>query len=422
MGYRELVTVAGLIFFAAGCSASSTGTGSGVRNGGGAAGSASVDPGTGAGSGGEGATINTGNDGGTGGIADPNQACAMTMATATLVKEPVDIILVLDNSGSMADELQAVEDNINQNFATILQQSGVDYRVILISRHRREVRAPSGESSTSICVTAPLSGLQTCPAPIPVLSDHFFQYSIQIQSTDSLDQILALYNARDQKFNLTLVGYSEWLRAGAKKVFLEMTDDNAALPVDTFISKLTQLVPAQFGTDPAHPNFVFHSIIGIQQKSPVTAPYQPDEPIQTAKCTGGGDKVANAGVTYQELSKRSGGLRFPICEFASYDSVFTTIAKDVVVKSQLACDFDIPPSPAGQQINPDNVAVQYTKGGDTTPAQFGQAKTAADCQAGAFYIANNHIYLCPDTCTTVKADGAAQVNVLFTCQSTIIVK
>jgi hypothetical protein len=61
--------------------------------------------------GGTGALIGTGGGGNTGG------ACARAEAMAELVKEPVDIILLLDNSGSMDDELDAVERNINVNFA-----------------------------------------------------------------------------------------------------------------------------------------------------------------------------------------------------------------------------------------------------------------------------------------------------------------
>ena len=422
MIHRELVTAIGVFLFTVGCSASQAGAGSSSRvDSAGAPGVPPIDTGNGAGgsdgTGGNG--FNTANGGATGGN---GPTCATASAAATLIKEPVDIILVLDNSGSMADELDAVEKNINVNFANILQQSGVDYRVILISRHRRDPRAASGESSTSICVSSPLSGLAVCPGPKPVNSDRFFHYSIKIESTDSFDQILATFNQRDQKFDLTLVGWSEWLRPGAKKVFLEMTDDNAALPVDAFVQKLAALAPAQFGSDSAHPTFVFHSIIGIQEKAPVTAPYAPDEPIQTATCKGGGDSVANAGLSYQDLSKRTGGLRFPICEFAAYDAVFSTIANDVVVKSQLACDFDIPNPSDGQELDLTKVAVAYTTGGAAAPTQFGQAATSAACEANAFYIENNHIYLCPDTCATVKADGAAKVDVLFTCQSTIIVK
>jgi hypothetical protein len=417
---RRLVIGGGVLALVAGCSAGGSGSGLYGTPGSSAGGPAS-DPGNGTSRGGSGSGLVdlVGN----GGNANPNgETCATTSATPTLTQQPVDIILVLDNSGSMADELDAVEKNINLNFANILQKSGVDYRVILISRHRRDVRAASGESSTSICVSSPLSGLAVCPGPVPVLSDRFFQYSIKIESTDSFDQILATYNARDQKFDLTTVGWSEWLRPGAKKVFLEMTDDNAALPVDTFLQRLTALAPAQFGADAAHPTFVFHSIIGIQQKAPPTTPYAPAEPIQMATCSGGGDSVANAGLAYQDLSKRTGGLRFPICEFASYDTVFTTIANDVVVKAQLACDFDIPKADANQELDLSKVAVAFTKGGASSPTQFGQAKTSAACEPNAFYIENNHIFLCPDTCAMVQADGAAKVDVLFTCQSTIIVK
>ena len=164
----------------------------------------------------------------------PGEQCATAQAEATLTKEPVDIILVLDNSGSMAQELQAVEDNINQNFASILAASDVDYRVILISRHRKDVRADAGESSTSICVSSPLSGLATGPGPVPVNAERFFHYNEKIESHDSLENILLFYNRADTRSSLTKVGYHEWLRVGAKKVFLVMTDDDEGGPVGRF--------------------------------------------------------------------------------------------------------------------------------------------------------------------------------------------
>jgi hypothetical protein len=426
MVQRGLSGAAALLAFAAGCSADraadprSRAAPSASAGSAGSAGSDSVAIPNGVSGGGQ-ASIDTGN----GAAGDPNWSpdspCATVSARATLSKQPVDVILVLDNSGSMADELDAVERNINREFADILAQSGVDYRVILLSRHRREVRAPSGESSTSICVSSPLSGLASCPGPTPVNSERFFQYSIKIESEDSFDRILDSYDAPDTKFDLTTVGWSEWLRPAAKKVFLEMTDDNAQLSVDAFVQQLTLLAPANFGTA-ADPNFVFHSIVGVREKSPASAPYAPDEPIQLATCAGGGDTVANAGVGYQELSRRTGGLRFPICEFSSYDAVFRTVASDVVSGSRLACDFAIPSLADGQTLDLSKVAVAYTPGGAAVPDKFGQVLTSAACQADAFYIADGRIYLCPEACTTVEGDGGAQLEVLFTCDSTIIVK
>src|SRR4051794_40734943 len=55
-------------------------------------------------------------------------ACVMNQAQAELIKQAVDIIVLLDNSGSMEDEAAAVEANINVNFASVLASSEVDYR------------------------------------------------------------------------------------------------------------------------------------------------------------------------------------------------------------------------------------------------------------------------------------------------------
>lgn len=354
--------------------------------------------------------------------------CAVAKADATLVKEPVDIILVLDNSGSMAQELQAVEDNINVNFASILAASDVDYRVILISRHRKDVRAASGESSTSICVSSPLSGLMTCPAPAPVNSARFFHYNEKIESHDSLENILLFYNRADTRSGLTKVGYHEWLRAGAKKVFLELSDDDEGGPddaqvytPDSFFEALVKLDPAQFGSDPSKPNIVWHSIVGLQEKPTPSEAYQPSEALQMGMCKGNADKISSPGLVYQELSRRTGGLRFPLCQFDAYDVVFHRIAEDVVTKAQIACDFPLPEAPPKQTLELDKIAVSYGVGQDA-PTQLKQAKTSADCQADAFYIENSRVYLCSDACDAVKATVGAAVQVLFTCESQIIVK
>ncbi|HTV25459.1 MAG TPA: hypothetical protein VMG12_42480, partial [Polyangiaceae bacterium] len=119
-----------------------------------------------------------------GGGVEISDACVIDKGEAELVRQPVDIILLLDNSGSMEDELEAVEANINQNFADILNGSDVDYHLILISRHRQEPRDESEEASTSICVTTPLSGLASCDeAEQPVFTARFYQYSTKLEST-----------------------------------------------------------------------------------------------------------------------------------------------------------------------------------------------------------------------------------------------
>ncbi|MGA9522274.1 MAG: hypothetical protein WBV82_12460, partial [Myxococcaceae bacterium] len=87
--------------------------------------------------------VHGGGDGGTDAGNNPGlnlpfpkeEACESLSDEASLTKKPVDIIVVIDNSGSMTAEIVAVENNINVNFAQIIEQSGIDYRVILLAKH-----------------------------------------------------------------------------------------------------------------------------------------------------------------------------------------------------------------------------------------------------------------------------------------------
>jgi hypothetical protein len=399
------------------CSASSGPAGEAVGENGG---SSSIP-----GSGGTTSTSGTGGaipTSGTGGSAGSDGACAPQSATGRLVKEPVDIIVILDNSGSMEEEMGAAEQNMNVNFASILDTNSVDYRVILLSRHRDGPRG-SEEENTSICVSQPLSGLATCPGPDPVFSDRFFQYNLKVESDDSFDKALLWYNTPDDDGDDALApnGWSEWLRAGAKKVFIEMTDDNEDMTAAAFTDALSALSTEHFGTA-ADPNFTFHSIVGIKEKANPTEAYQPTEPIEMAVCTGNGADIVNPGLTYQELSVATGGLRFPLCQFPGYDAVFTQIANDVVVTSEIACSFPMPMPPAGVTLDPTKIAVNYTPGDGTDAIKYGQALDEGQCQEDAFFISadGTTIELCPETCTALQADPFAKVDVLFTCESQII--
>ena len=237
--------------------------------------------------------------------------------------------------------------------------------MISISRHRKAARNPSnpGAEDTSVCIEAPLSGLAACPAPNPVFSARFFQYFTKIESNDSFDVTLDAYEPpfeleHEDRAGQAPNGWSEWLRPRAKKVFLELTDDNEDMPAATFVAELQAMAPEHFGTDPAAPNLVFHSIIGVGEKATATDPYLPTEPVTDTRCP----SVTSEGRAYQELSILTGGLRFPLCGFDAYDVVFRKISEDVVTRTVIACDFAIPAPPPGKDIEPDKVAVNTIAG------------------------------------------------------------
>ena len=98
----------------------------------------------------------------------PETACVQTALTSAPVARPVDIIFVMDNSLSMDEEVWEVEAQINKNFADIIDASGIDYRVLLLSAYgprgkpedgkRGPVRADGLrlDSWRHVCVTEPL--------------------------------------------------------------------------------------------------------------------------------------------------------------------------------------------------------------------------------------------------------------------------
>jgi hypothetical protein len=132
--------------------------------------------------------------------------------------------------------------------------------------------------------------------------------------------------------------------------------------------------------------------------------------------------VENAGPVYQELSRATGGLRFPLCQFTAFDTVFETIAKDVASHAAIACQFAVPTPPQGQALDLSKVAVSYDAGDGTPTKTFGQAMTKEQCVPDAFYIdaASHEIRLCDDTCAAAQRGKSPKIDVLFTCEPTYV--
>src|SRR5919198_1551815 len=182
------------------------------------------------------------------------QACQSIASQAVLSFRPIDIILVIDNSGSMIEEIQAVQNNINVNFAQILDASGIDYRVIVVSKH-------GPLTNGSVCISAPLSGTNCNPVPAkPAFGNRFFQYDVEVGSLDSLATLLSSYDTPDA---LNPVPWGNWIRPDSLKTFIEITDDGSSMAAPEFEPALYAKQPAGiFGSD-VERDYLLHSIIGI---------------------------------------------------------------------------------------------------------------------------------------------------------------
>ena len=362
--------------------------------------------------------------GDSGGLTE-DDACAMQVARARRgPSKPLDVIFVIDNSSSMADEIQAVRDNINDSFAALIEASGADFRVIMLSQF--------GSLGSDVCIEPPLAASE-CSAGLGVAGTNgarFFHYNVLVDSNNPLCKLLQHFDEPDQN-GRTPNGWQEYLRPDAHKAFIMITDDSASCAYEDddvnvrfggaeadpfedalmFHSALLAKAPEQFGVPP-DVRYQFFSFVGMHPSEPENAPYFPHEGLVQDRC----DTAAGVGLLYQALSVITDSLRYPVCEGRGFDAVFRVLAQNVVESIKAECTFEIPPAPANQQIDRTTISMRYQSGtaqGDAV--MFDQVAGDDACSDHAFYILNGKLELCADACAIVQADPGAEVEVLYDC-------
>lgn len=342
---------------------------------------------------------------------DPEMACGSVRAGATLSKQPVDVIFVIDNSQSMTAEITAVQNNINNSFAQIIKASGIDYRIIMITRHG------SASASQSVCISAPLSSVASCTTPPaqPGFTPNFFHYSTEISSTDTFQKIINTYSVPDE-FTKPAAGqgWSQWLRPNAYKTFIAITDDTIVEAPNTaaeFDRQLLAKSPTLWGTTQKR-NYIYHAIAGVlENPAGPRIPYESTAPLVGTKCS----SAQNTGTIHQNLAILTGGLRYPVCQTANYDAVFNKVAEGVISGSKIACDFAMPTPPPGKEFITETAQLEYIPSTGPTKIYTKVANLAA-CAPDSFYIENNRVNLCAVSCNEVQADPGAKIEFLLECR------
>lgn len=368
--------------------------------------------------------------------------CAGGNSAATAVKKPVDIVFLIDNSGSMTEEIVEVQERINEDFAEIIGSSGIDYRVIMFARYGDVYKAVGG-SDHPICIGKPLGG-NDCLSPstekLVLNPPTFYHYSADITSWNSWCQLLSTYKKSDESASdgrawtpVAPTGWSAWMRPEALKVFVEITDDNVNCSMGgytfndggvsstgttaaaNFDRALLSLDPAQFGTSTKR-NYVWHSIVGLAAKATSTEPYLSTEAMVTKKCA---TSVPGLGTGYQALSMLTGGLRYPVCNYTDFDAVFNAIATEVIEHSTASCEYRLPADQT--TFDPQRITINYssTQGNKEKVTALTKVASQDACtDTGWFYDDPGNpttVKLCPAMCTTVTADTTARVIVEIGC-------
>lgn len=294
-------------------------------------------------------------------------ACVANEFSATEQSRPVDIIWVIDNSGSMDAEERRVQDNMNA-FATRIAASGIDYHVVVIA------------DTGNINVPPPLGG-----------SPEFLAVNRHVDSNNPLEIVIATYPM-----------YQAFLRPGAVRHFVAVTDDESDWSASQFESAIAALVAPGFPD-----GFVFHAVVA---EAP---PFFPGPCLALS---------AAAGDVYIQLQEAHGGVFFSLCS-TNWSPLFDTLATSVTANVSLPCFYDLPNPGPGMTLDFQKVNFIYTPTGGA-PAPVPQRASATDCGGahGWYYddAANpTAIILCPATCTVLEADPTGTVEVSYGCATII---
>ena len=352
---------------------------------------------------------------------DSQQACATQSIEAEPGdRRPVDIIFVIDNSGSMSEEIAAVRRNIDHDFAAIIDESGVDYRVIMLSQF--------GPDGTGVCIDPPLAGADCSQGLKKTNGERYFHFDQPIGSNDALCQILDTID-NTHADSRAPHGLSEWLRPEASKAFVLVTDDSARC---SYTDSEMQVVLGADGADPFEDALRFHSalrakapeqfdghyqffsIVGMAVHGDQPQPVFPFEPLDTMSC----NTAPSPGLLYQALSIATDALRYPVCEGRSFDAVFQVLARSVIQTASAECTYQLPEVKAPQALDLPSVNLEIRRSPDADPQHFDQVSGASACKdAHSFYI-RDRIELCPQACQWLQRSPEPSVEILYGCTVT----
>jgi hypothetical protein len=298
--------------------------------------------------------------------------CAAKSFLAEPSIAPVDMIWVVDSSGSMDNEAKRVQDNLN-GFSAEMGKAGIDYRVVMIT------------SSSFVKVPPPLG---TSP-----------NYKLIDRAVNSHEPLQAVLDEFPK--------YGSFLRPLAITHIVGVTDDESDLKAEAFYMQMQMKL--------GH-GFTFHAIASEKVAPTFT---NPEGACQTSGFPPEG--AAAPGVQYYLLADATKGLKFSICT-ADWSGLFKTLTAAVAVKAKLPCAFTIPKPDMGE-IDPTKVNVNYTKGtGGTETLLYVGSKDGCAGGPGWYYddpMKPTTVLLCPATCTVVSADLKGKIDVALGCATKI---
>jgi hypothetical protein len=329
-------------------------------------------------------------------VGGPGDAsCSSVSQKAEKTSGLADVILAIDNSGSMTAEAAAVQQKLNF-FSSFIASTGIDVHVVLLSERPAPPLIPGIISLVNgVCVDPPLGTAGACPNGDDTnFAAGYMHWVVMVNSNDVLSVIQNTYAANG-------TGWKGMLRLNATKTFVIVTDDNAqgAPSAAEFVTWVNGL--PEFKGSVWRYSGVYCLPNGVQ-----------------------GNNCANIGDVHAALTAQTGGVAADMGNpNPDWDAVFKQIG-DAVVKDAkpVDCAWKIPPPPDGKLLETGKVNVVFTPTSGVAQTIYSLG-SSAECTAtdGGWYYDNaanpTTVLACPSSCTKMQADLNAKVDVLFGCES-----
>lgn len=334
------------------------------------------------------------------GAAGNGENCVATKAVAPPASNPkIDIVWVVDTSGSMFGEQKLIKDNLAA-FADSISKANLDLNIIMVSESPTLI--PIG-FQFGICPELPPDPLTGSPLQ---MDPRYHFVRTRVDSPEPLTVAVQRYPE-----------YSKFLRPDSSVHYIFVTDDDAryaggdaAGRARQFQMDMTQRLGRPFR---AH---IIASPVGQRCSNPNCMP-DPNMLICAlvdATCT-----AAGGGDTYYSLAPLTQGLSASICE-ADWTKIFAAFQENIIKSAPLPCDYAIPPPPKGDTLNPSKVNVGYTPpGGSEELLRKVADANACGTSAGWYYDQGvTKVLLCPTACT--KASQGGSMNIAFGCNTIVL--
>jgi hypothetical protein len=292
----------------------------------------------------------------------PREDCAGVAVAAETELRPVDVVWVVDSSGSMENEAARVQENLNR-FADAILMAGLDPHVVMITD----------------------SDYVRVPPPLGTDDAHYRFIEQGVGSNAGLARLVSEFPR-----------YGDFLRPEAILHFVAVTDDESGMSVAEFRAAMDLALGGR--------DYFFHAIASENDGG--------------HECPG----AADIGARYYQLAGETMGLTASICT-PDWASVFDRLEEHVFASTPIPCELAIPDAPTDLVFDyaSVNVEIESPMGG---PGLVPNVGDSARCAGDGWYYddpsAPTLIHLCPVSCDAVNSLHDVRVDVTFGCDTILL--